>query len=134
FLLPLGGLDREERWEYCNTILRSLGKRIDRNDKDLVELTNQLGGHPLAMRAILPLLENMSAGQVLTALRSNLVSLRSELDPELAKLYATLAFVEQSLPEELRPLLTLFGMHEGFINYGYGRRNGQGRGYGLVAS
>ena len=47
FVLPLGGLDREERWEYCNAILRDLGKSVNRNDKDLVELMNLLGGHPL---------------------------------------------------------------------------------------
>ena len=116
FLLKLGGLDREERWEYCNAILRDLGKKIDHNDKDLVELMNQLGGHPLAMRAILPRLEKMSARQVLAALRSNLASLGLDKNPEQAKLYAILAFVEQSLPEELRPLLTLVGMHEGFVD------------------
>lgn len=115
FVLTLGGLDREERWEYCNSILHDLGKKIDRNDKDLVELMDQLGGHPLAMRAILPRLEKISAGQVLAALRSNLASLKLDGDPDQAKLYATLAFVEQSLPEELCPLLALLGMHEGFV-------------------
>lgn len=119
FLLELGGLDREERWEYCNAILRDLGKKIDRDDKDLVELMNLLGGHPLAMRAILPRLEKMSAGQVLEGLRSNIASLKLDGDGEQAKLYATLAFVEQSLPEELRPLLVLVGMHERFVDADY---------------
>jgi tetratricopeptide (TPR) repeat protein len=115
FLLPLGGLDREERWEYCNAILHDLGSRINRNDQDLVELMDLLGGHPLAMRALLPRLEKLSAAQVLAALRSNLASLKLEGDEDQAKLYATLAFVEQSLPEELRPLQVLLGLHEGFV-------------------
>ena len=34
-----------------------------------------LGGHPLAMRAILPRLEKMKAGQVVRALQSNLAAL-----------------------------------------------------------
>lgn len=119
FVLPLGGLDREERWEYCNAILRDLGQSVDRNDKDLAELMDLLGGHPLAMRAILPRLEKMSAAQVLEALRSNLSGLNLGEDEDQAKLYATLAFVHQSLPEEVRPLLVLVGMHESFVNADY---------------
>ncbi len=119
FILPLGGLDREERWEYCNAILRDMGKPINQNDKDLVELMDLLGGHPLAMRAILPKLEKLSAVQVLEALRSNLSSLNLGRDVDQAKLYATLAFVQQSLPEEISPLLTLVGMHEGFVDADY---------------
>jgi tetratricopeptide (TPR) repeat protein len=116
FLLPLGGLDREERWEYCEAILRDLGKTINRNDATLVELMDLLGGHPLAMRAVLPHLERLSAGQVAGALRSNLAGLRMEGDEHLAKLYATLGFVEQSLPGELRPLLIPIAMHEGYLD------------------
>ena len=115
YVLPLGGLDREERWEYCNAILRDLGKSINRKDKDLVQLMDFLGGHPQAMRAVLPRLEKLSAEQVLAALRSNLAALKLGGDDE-ARLYATLNFVEQSLPQELRPLLVLVGMHEGFVN------------------
>jgi tetratricopeptide (TPR) repeat protein len=114
-LLELGGLDREERWEYCNAILRDLNQGIDREDEALVKLMDLLGGHPLAMRAILPRLEKMSAGHVLSALQSNMASLKQGGDPEQARLFATLAFVEQSLPPELQPLLTLLGMHEGFV-------------------
>jgi tetratricopeptide (TPR) repeat protein len=119
YVLPLGGLDREERWEYCNAILRDLGKSINRNDRELVELMDFLGGHPQAMRAILPRLEKLSAAQVLAALRSNLADLKLGGDGDEAKLHATLNFVEQSLPQELRPLLTLVGMHEGFVDADY---------------
>jgi tetratricopeptide (TPR) repeat protein len=116
FLLRLGGLDHEERWEYCNAILRDLGQSINREDQELAELMNLLGGHPLAMRSVLPQLEKLSASQVLAALRSNLGSLKLEGDEGQRKLYATLAFVERSLPDELRPLMTLVGMHEGFLS------------------
>ena len=74
-----------------------------------------LGGHPLAMRAVLPQLEKISAAEVLEAVRSNL-SLKFGEDQDQAKLYATLAFVEGSLPHELLPLLALIGMHEGFVD------------------
>lgn len=119
YLLPLGGLDGEERWEYCNAILHDFGKPINQNDKDLVELMNLLGGHPLAMRAILPRLEKMTAAQVLSALRSNLTDLKIEGDPDQNKLYATLQFVTQSVPEQLKPLLILVGLHEGFVDADY---------------
>ena len=86
---------------------------------------NLLGGHPLAMRAVLPRLEKMSAGQVLAALRSNLAGLKLGADNDEARLYATLSFVEQSLPQELRPLLTLLGMHEGFVDAEYLEDHGE---------
>jgi hypothetical protein len=116
FLLPLGGLDGEERWEYCEAILRDLGKTIDRDDSKLVELMDLLGGHPPAMRAIPPRLEKLSAGQVVGALRSNLAGLRGEGDENIAKLYATLGFVEQPLPVKFRPLLILIAMHEAYLD------------------
>ena len=115
FRLPLGGLDGEERWEYCAAVLRDLGKTIDWSDKDLVELMTLLGGHPLAMRVILPRLEKMSAAQVLAALQSNLDAFDLGDDEQQTKLFATLRFVEQSLPEELQELLVPLAMHEGFL-------------------
>ena len=115
FRLPLGGLDGEERWEYCAAVLRDLGKTIDWSDKDLVELMKLLGGHPLAMRVILPRLEKLSAAQVLAALQSNLDAFDPGDDEQQTKLFATLRFVEQSLPKELQELLVPLAMHEGFL-------------------
>jgi tetratricopeptide (TPR) repeat protein len=116
FLLPLGGLDREERWEYCGAVLHDLGLTIDRHDKNLVELMNQLGGHPLAMRAMLPLLERMSAAQVVAALRTNMAGLGKQGDAAVARIYATLEFVQQSLPADLQPLLFPLGLHENYVD------------------
>jgi tetratricopeptide (TPR) repeat protein len=118
FLLPLGGLEGEERWEFCEAIVKDLGLRINREDKGLVELMKLLGGHPLAMRAILPQLEKLSAAQVAAALRSNLSELKLGSEEEQA-LYATLRFVEQSLPDEVKPLLVPLAMHEGFVDADY---------------
>ena len=36
FAIPLGGLQGEERWDYCEAILRDLGLTIDRKDAELV--------------------------------------------------------------------------------------------------
>ncbi len=52
FELPLSGLEGEERWEYCEIILRELGLKVNRDDPALKELMDQLAGHPLAMRVV----------------------------------------------------------------------------------
>ncbi|HLN26349.1 MAG TPA: tetratricopeptide repeat protein [Gemmataceae bacterium] len=116
FLLPLGGLEGEERWEYCTAILRDLGKTVNRDDRDLVELMQMLDGHPLAMRAILPRLERLTASEVAKALRNNLARFGPDTDESQKALTATLAFVEQSLPEDLKPLLVPVAMHQGSLH------------------
>lgn len=116
YRLELRGLQGEERWEYCQTILADLGLRVDQKDKDLGELMNLLGGHPLAMRAMLPRLERMTAAQVSHALRQNLAELGASADPEQDRLMATLQFVEQSLSETLRPLLFPLSLHEEYVD------------------
>lgn len=114
--IAVGGLDREERWEYADKILGDLGISIDRGDKGLVELMNLLDGHPLGMRVVLPRLEKQRAGDLCEALRHNLDALGGENDEALKKLYATLRLVEDVLPEELNPLLVPLGLHERFVN------------------
>jgi tetratricopeptide (TPR) repeat protein len=116
FVLPLGGLDREERWEYCDTILHELNLKINRDDPDLVTLMDQLAGHPLAMRVVLSKLERMSAAQISEALRTNIAALGLSEKEEQGRLFATLRFVEQGLPEDLRPMLPLVGLHESYVH------------------
>jgi tetratricopeptide (TPR) repeat protein len=115
--VALDGLDGEERWAYADAILRDLGITIDREDKDLVELMKLLDGHPLAMRVVLPRLENKrrSAGELCMALRSNLAALGEGVDEAEKNLYATLKLAEDVLPENLKPLLLPLGMHERFV-------------------
>jgi hypothetical protein len=115
FELPLRGLDGEERWEYCETILRELGLKVDRNDAALSGLMDQLAGHPLAMRVVLPRLEQMPAAKIAEVLRTNLAELGLDEKEEQGRLFATLRFVEQGLAEELQPLLGLVGLHEGYV-------------------
>jgi tetratricopeptide (TPR) repeat protein len=109
FELSLPGLDGEERWEYCETILRDLGLKVNRNDPELSKLMDQLAGHPLAMRVVLPKLEGMSAARIAEALRTNIAELG------LNEQEAAIRLVEQGLPEDLRPLLPLVGLHEGYV-------------------
>ena len=117
--IPLGGLQGEERWDYCEVILRDLGLTIDRKDADLVTLMDLLGGHPLAMRVILPRLAKQKAAALIQALQSNLTALGPSGDPAQDKLFATLRFAEQSLPDDLRPLLVPLALHERFVDADY---------------
>jgi hypothetical protein len=75
FEFPLRGLDGEERWEYCDAILHELGLKVDRTDPALSGLMDQLAGHPLAMRVVLPKLENMSAAKIAEGLRTSIAEL-----------------------------------------------------------
>jgi len=110
--LSIGGLEGEERWEYCQAILDSLGLSIERSDPDLAGLMNFLKGHPLAMRVILPKLEKMRAGQVIEALRSNMEALGAGAEP----LYATLRLAVESLSGELKALLIPLALCEGYVD------------------
>ena len=119
FQLPLSGLEGEERWEYCEIILRELGVKVDRDDPELKELMDQLAGHPLAMRVVLPKLEHMTAANVSEALRTNIAELGLSGQEEQGRLFATLRFVELGLPEQLRSMIGLVGLHEAYLDADY---------------
>ncbi|NLX07529.1 MAG: tetratricopeptide repeat protein [Phycisphaerae bacterium] len=114
--VSLSGLDGEERWEYCQAILDQLGKKVDREDMDQVELMALLDGHPLAMRVIVPKLAEMPAKAIAAALRSNLADLDLGQDESQRKLYATLAFAQTALPQADRNLLIGLALHERFLD------------------
>ncbi len=110
--------DRAELSRFLDAIRGTRGKVImtSRSHPELKELMDQLRGHPLAMRAVLPRLERMMAAKVAEALRNNLAELGLDEEEELRGLFATLRFVEQGLAEELRSLLSLVGLHESYLD------------------
>ena len=114
YRLPLVGLQTEERWTFCHAIVNDLGLRVQRDDPHLVELMELLDGHPLAMRAMLTQLAARSAQALTEQLRSRLQP--DEADDTQAKLFATLRFVEASLPKALQPLLIPLALHERFVH------------------
>ena len=101
FRLGIGGLQGEERWEYCQVIVRDLGLTVDRTNSDWMKLMDFLDGHPLAMRVILQRLQGATPARLMEQIESNLAAFASE-DPESAKLFATLGFVRDGLPPDLR--------------------------------
>ncbi|MFN8709824.1 MAG: hypothetical protein ACK50J_24395, partial [Planctomyces sp.] len=48
FRIPIRGLAGEERWEFCDAIVRDFGLKVDRNQNDWKKLIDELEGHPLA--------------------------------------------------------------------------------------
>jgi len=114
--IELSGLTGEERWQYCERILGDLGIETDRDDEDFRKLMDMLAGHPLAMRVILPRLETMSAGEVISALQSNIQELGLEAGEVEQQLWATLRLAEDVIDEEDRELLIPLAMHERFVD------------------
>ncbi|MCP4657944.1 MAG: tetratricopeptide repeat protein [bacterium] len=112
-VVPLGGLQGEERWIYCEEIHGELGLDVDRDDPEVKELMDLLEGHPLCMRVVLPELKERRAGELLTVLRS------VDGGDASARLYATLGFAEEALDEGLRPLLVPLTFHERFVESVY---------------
>jgi tetratricopeptide (TPR) repeat protein len=83
----------------------------------MIELMDLLDGHPLLMRAVLPRLEDARRFRtIIDELRGNLGQIDSDIDQTQEKVNATLSFVEDSLPEELRPLLVPLALHERFAD------------------
>lgn len=119
YRLPLAGLVGEERWAFCQAILADLGLPARRDDPGLAKLMDALDGHPLMMRAVLPALAHRPPGEILAAVQGNLTALGPAADEAQAKLFATLRFVEQSLPEDLRPLLVPLALHDRFVDGDY---------------
>ena len=115
YRVALGGLQGEERQVYAQAIMNDLGLTLDSQDQHVADLIEALAGHPLMMRAILPKLGTAGAESLLRALETYVPELDSG-DPIERKLYATLRYVEEGLPDALKPLLYPIGLHEGHVD------------------
>jgi tetratricopeptide (TPR) repeat protein len=112
------GLDGEERWEFCNAIVKDFGLTVDRSQADWKTLIDELQGHPLMMRVVLSKLSTTTPGQLKTMLAGNLQDFLG-LDTDSARMFATLKFVQDGLPADLRPWLTPLSLHERFVDADY---------------
>jgi len=121
FKLTVGGLSGEERWEFCESVLRAQGKRIDRSDPELLKLLDFLGGHPLAMRVVLPRLEDQTPAGLIRDLEQRLSAIgpAGEEDPYERQLLATLRLAVDALPADLRGLLVPLSLHERYVDGDY---------------
>ncbi|CAK8720869.1 TPR repeat:TPR repeat [Candidatus Electrothrix laxa] len=117
FRLPLSGLHGEELWQFCNQVLRDLGLRVKRDDEDFRALIEELDGHPLALRTVLFQLKEKKPAELLADLRKEFALM--EGDESSSRILATLAVLDQGLPEEYGPVLQLIGLHRRFVDQDY---------------
>jgi tetratricopeptide (TPR) repeat protein len=116
FPLPLSGLRHEEMWELAAQILDDLGLTPDRDDAAFAELLTWLGGHPIAMQVVLLQLKNHKVSDVRAAVEKNFAGLSGIDDETQRRLFASLGFLRDSLPQQLHPLLLPLGLHEKFVD------------------
>lgn len=116
--IPLGGLTGEDRWALTRAILFELRKSTLQKDEALRDLVDDLGGHPLAMQAILPQVQSMPPQTLLDRFRTKVSSLDTG-EANADHLFAALRFVEDSMPEDLRELLKPLSLHERFVDADY---------------
>lgn len=108
FALALDPLPPGERYELCAALLRDLGLPFDRRDDELRRLIRLLGGHPLAMRIVIPELESRPPEDLCSRLCAAQNSLTGQtaavtrVQPE-----AVMRFVERELLGDAAPLLAL---------------------------
>jgi len=116
--LQLDGLEGEELWEYCNKIADDLDLKLRRDD-DYRALMDELGGNPLAVRAILLRLPGRSAKAMLTDVRRSFAGLTGEKDESARRIQSALAVFEKGLDPAFAPVLRLAGLHEIHIDADY---------------
>ena len=110
YRLPLGGLQGEELWAYCDAVVRDLGLKVDRHDPHFFDLVSALDGNPLALRAVLLRLSQQGAAELLDALKA---AFRGHpADAATARIDAALHLFDAGVPERFTPALQLIGLHE----------------------
>ena len=116
--LQLDGLAGEELWEYCNKIADDLDLKL-RRDAVYKDLMDELGGNPLAVRAILLRLPGRSAKAMLAEVRKSFAGLAGETDESARRIQSTLAVFEKGIDPAFAPILRLAGLHEMHIDADY---------------
>jgi tetratricopeptide (TPR) repeat protein len=112
--LPLGGLLPHEVTEYADELLRGYPQaQLRRQQRACAELVQWLGGHPLAMRLILPQLEDREPADLLKALQGH-GELPAGFEPDAGRNESLAVSVLYSLrhleptTQRLLPALSLF--------------------------
>ena len=117
-LETLGGLEGDERWDYCREVVRDLGLTIDRDDKDLKALLDKLGGNPLALRVILLRLgEGKKAKELLVELDRQFKGAAGDDGTE--QIQKAFGVLKSGIAPELSPVLQVIGLHEHFADAGF---------------
>ena len=115
--IPLGGLRREELWDYATSVIETLQLPVDRNDIDLQALLGDLDGHPVLIRAVLAQLPVHTAVSLRRQRQENLPAFLAQgSDPVQARLMATLQLVGGAFTETEKAYLIPLAIHERYVN------------------
>jgi tetratricopeptide (TPR) repeat protein len=118
--LHLGGLHGEDRWDYAAEVMDTLGLNANRKDADLLDLLNDLEGHPILIQAVLARLTERTASELKDEWRSHLLKRTSaKEDPEHARFWASLELASGRFLETDFVYLNLIGLHERYIDLDY---------------
>ena len=115
YRLPLGGLQGEELWQYCNAVLSDLDLTLDQRDEIYHEILEMLGGNPLAVRAILLRLNDEPAPRLLAQLKEGF----RDTGDDTGRIQAALGVFERGLDSAFAPVLRLLGLHEHYADADY---------------
>jgi tetratricopeptide (TPR) repeat protein len=118
YRLLIGGLEGEERQALARAVLSDQGIRFDPRDQEVADLIDSLDGHPLMMRALLPQLAFQNAKALRDAFEKYLPSMDGDNQSE-RRLAASLRYVDNELPDRLKPLLYPIGLHVGYVRVHY---------------
>lgn len=116
--LVLGGLSGEDRWLYCDAIVRDIGIKPNRQDPQWRALMNELHGHPVATRIVLLQLQSHSAEQLLGDLHAALQR-NGDNDEDTKRLYAALSLLDALDRPEYDQPLQLIGLHRHYVDSDY---------------
>jgi hypothetical protein len=102
-----------EVWEYCNAVVKDLDLKIDRNNAEFAEIIEKLDGNPLAIRAVLLRLQNLSARRILAELEKEFTG--AEGDESTERIQAAFNILEHGIDRKFSPILQLIGLHEHYV-------------------
>ncbi|MCL2387479.1 MAG: tetratricopeptide repeat protein [Defluviitaleaceae bacterium] len=122
YKVQLKGLEGDELWQYCNVVLRDLGRTLDREDKDFEDyckLLDMLAGNPLSIRIIL--LRLTEQGNTIQKLIEQLEQGFNTIegDENTKRIQSALAIFEKGLDPAFAPILRVLGLHEHHAGVGF---------------
>ena len=115
FRLPLGGLEGEELWQYCNAVVADLGFEINRKEKAYRELIDKLDGNPLSIRTVLSQLQNIPVSKILADFDKIISNLDGD-DKSSQRMQAAITLLERGMDRSFAPVLQFLGLHEHYID------------------
>ncbi|MCP4456840.1 MAG: tetratricopeptide repeat protein, partial [Cytophagales bacterium] len=114
-LMEMHGLSCEDAKELSDKILRTAGIDISKLSENYLELLQILGGHPLALKVILPNLKSQSPEKVIKALQQGLTFQVNE-DGGEQSLVASLNYSFKGLSEQTQRHLPFLGLFTEQVN------------------